>query len=282
MKFLTLIALSLSLAVSGCESMASTAKAADPPPALAEAPNPLQAFKASIGNVESKLDTIIANDAGLKSDIKGLAETVGNSNAGFDEMKSRLQKLQATAETVIEMIAEQANAKAVPDPVPLKIDAPPNEKADQQKAEIEAIGGALDGIAKEIKAMQEDGSTITVRIATGEEMSVREFIEKWYKGPRSFPGNVDDHLRSHGVTQIPPELTEETKQKWHAAIHDLGEHLIRQRQQPAQATPKVAVAAPVQSGWKVVCENGVCRRVPIAQQQAPTSRREQRRASRGT
>lgn len=250
MKFTALL-----LILAGC----ATAQAADEPSAASS----LQTGSVSLSTLDTKLDGIATKVDANTTAVKGLAETIGNSNAGIDEVKGQLRTLLDRADAILDLVAEQATSKLVPGPVPLKSDAPPAENGDQRMVTI-----------------------------GDERVDVDAFVAKWHVPGfwKEVPNPPESHAEAlvghHGMLESEvAKLSEEDQSILHEAIHS--RDLASQPVVPVVATPKPTVAAdprsspPSVAGYRVVCENGVCRRVPILQAPAATSRREARRAAKG-
>lgn len=241
-------------------AMMGCAQAVADEPAKA-VPSSLQSFDASFSKIDQKLDTIIEKTEANTTAVKGLAETVGNSNAGHDTTQSLLRTLQTRVDTVLELAAEKATTNLVPEVIaPLKSEPPPVEVSDHRTV---TIGGTV--------------------------YDFNEFVTKWYvpgmwkENPNASESHSECLTSHHGVPAKEVEcLNEEDQSMLHAAIHtrDLSE---MQMKLAAKASPAAAAPAPQVIGYRTVCENGVCRQVPIVQQQqaVATSRREARKAGRG-
>lgn len=60
----------------------------------------------------------------------------------------------------------------------------------------------------------------TISTGTGERWNLNDFINQYYKGPWTHPGDIDSHLATHGVNFTGDSIDTNTKEQLHAAIHE--------------------------------------------------------------
>ena len=207
-----------------------------------KAKNPLQAADVSIGRIEQKLDTLIEKTDANTLAIKGVAETVGNRGADADEIKNLIKDLGNDVTELLDLLDVKGAPQLAP---PLRIDAPPPEKSDQH--------------------------------TTSSPPQLQPGFEFLAEDP-NFCFECNRHLWADPkAVYVPPVKSSSSSAITLSHIPGPdGTHAA------ADVKAKFKVSAPPQQGWATVCENGVCRRVPIAQQlPMATTRREARKAARG-
>jgi hypothetical protein len=208
-------------------------------PAKSAPPNSLQAFDASIGKIDRKLDTIIEKSDANTTAVKGLAETIGNANAGHETTQSLLKTLQTDVGMLLDMAAEQATSKLVPTPIP------PAGTADDLNTAGPVKSSTPPKLKPEFEFLADDPDFCF-------ECNRHTWLdpEAYYVPPVKGGAVMLSHI---------PGPT--------------GKHAA-----PATA----ATSAQHVTGWRIVCENGTCRRVPIIQQQPVLATpRQARKAARG-
>ena len=237
-------------------------------------PNSLQAADVAIGKVSSKLDDLQASVGGVQLIATTIHETAvatrENTEALRMDLAPKVDNIDRNVADVLDVvgkIAEQlgpgtdavphkaAPAKAAPVPVP--IDAPPNDQADRHTAKAG------------VPTLQFDGRTVTID----------EFLAENFRGRIwSHPGRtIDDELARHGVGGDVLALDVKVKEKLHSAIHEREAARLRTADQ-AVVKERTVVRGPVQS-----CPGGNC---PVPQLRAYSGTmlvtpRDARKAARG-
>ena len=237
-------------------------------------PNSLQAADVAIGKVSSKLDDLQASVGGVQLIATTIHETAVATRENTEALRmdigpkvDNIDRNVADVLDVVGKIAEQlgpgtdavphkaAPAKAAPVPVP--IDAPPNDQADRHTA------------AAGVPTLRFDGRTVTID----------EFLTEHFKGRIwSHPGRtIDDELARHGVGGDVLALDVKVKEKLHSAIHEREAARLRTADQ-AVVKERTVVRGPVQS-----CPGGNC---PVPQLRAYSGTmlvtpRDARKAARG-
>lgn len=211
-------------------------------PAKSAAPSSLQSFDASIGKIDRKLDTLIEKTDANTLAIKGVAETVGNRGADADEIKNLIKDVGNNVNELLDLLEVKGAPQLAP---PLRIDAPPPEKSDQHTA------SSPPQLQPGFEFLADDPNFCF------------ECNRHLWADPKAVyvPPVKSNSSSAITLSHIPgPDGT-------HAA---------------ADVKARFKVSAPPQQGWTTVCENGVCRRVLVAQQLPMTAtRREERKAARG-
>ena len=243
------VALAACITCTGCNELKASAKP------VAQT-NSLQAADVAIGKVSSKLDDLQASVGGVQLIATTIHETAvatrENTEAIRNDIGPKVDNIDRNVADVLDVvgkIAEQlgpgtdavphkaAPAKAAPVPVP--IDAPPNDPADQHTAKAG------------VPTLQFDGRTVTID----------EFLAEHFKGRIwSHPGRtIDDELARHGVGGDVLALDVKTKERLHSAIHEResGQKTVTKEREVVKTAPPAK--APASS-----CPGGVC---PVPQQQ---------------
>jgi len=299
------VALVACITCTGCNELKASAKPVAPNAAQT---NSLQAADVAIGKVSSKLDDLQASVGGVQLIATTIQETAvatrENTEALRMDLAPKVDNIDRNVADVLDVvgkIAEQlgpgtdaiphkaAPAKAAPVPVP--IDAPPNEQADRHTAvddfdkRLDAVKDKLRSMGDSIREMREDGSVAYITTPTGETLSVKDFIDQNFKGRIwSHPGRtIDDELARHGVGGDVIALDVKVKEKLHSAIHERDAQREKEAARLRTADQAVVKERTVVRGPVQSCPGGNC---PVPQLRAYSGTmlvtpRDARKAARG-
>jgi hypothetical protein len=164
--------------------------------------------------------------ARFEATVAGMAETQGNTNAELEAIKEELKALKKQVADLNLLLTVDAEISV---PVPKAIDAPPVEKVEQR---LTFQGKPIDAAAW-LKR-----SVITVEIR----------------------GDVDKHLRDHGLEGDFSGYSREQKIKLHSVAHSYGIPLKSSQKPPKVAAIPAPIIRPFVQYGSGNCRNGNCAR----------------------
>lgn len=185
---------------------------------------------------EDKRPTYTEALESFRSEVASVNATLGNNTAELEGVKEELKAVRAGVGRIEKLLSVDTEISIE---VPKAAD-PPSEKTEPK---------FQSGVAP-VKAVTLHGKPLDVAAVIKSNYHVR-----W-----THPGTIDSHLQEHGVAGF-EGLDNETKEKLHSALHEMGES-------PSKAIVKqrAVVTLPMASGG---CPNGRC---PLQQQAYYTSR----------